>query len=205
MAARVRTPPRRAGARPGWAALVLSCTLLSPSSLHADDDAQTRMLRLRFAQGIALEGASRWADALDRFEDIAHVRATPHVRFHIALCHDRLGRLLHAQRLYHDARAAARASAPAVIPEIENRLQDLDARIPRLALVIAGTTEGVTVQLDGARVDSSKLLRVDPGPHIAVAARHGVPVAASAFSILERRTKVVSLMVYPPPRENAHR
>jgi tetratricopeptide (TPR) repeat protein len=190
-----------------WAALALAGALLTVARprAQAHDDAPTLALRLQFAQGLALEGAGRWADALPRFEEVARLRPTANVKFHIALCHNRLGRLLQAERSYHVARDAARATAPEVIPEINAHLQDLDGRMPRVMLVVAGARDGVTLQLDGAQVEPSKLLRVDPGPHVALATHHGVPVAASAFSIVERRTKIVTLMIYPLASGHARR
>lgn len=71
--------------------------------------------------------------------------------------------------------------------------------MPRIVLNLAGATEGVILQLDGVPVEPSKAIRVDPGPHVAVALRHGIPVAASAFSSHERRTRFVTLTVHPPP------
>ncbi|AUX39773.1 hypothetical protein SOCE26_011680 [Sorangium cellulosum] len=200
---------------------LLGCALLSPAWLqaHAEarearraeeaDDVATRALRLQFAQGLTLEGAGRWADALERFEAIARLRPTANVTFHIGLCHDRLGRLLKAERTYHDARTAARAAppealaaSPAMLAEIDARLHDLDGRMPRIVLNLAGATEGVIVLLDGAPVQPSKALRADPGPHVAVVLRDGIPVAASAFSSHERRTRFVTLTVHPPSRSS---
>lgn len=186
------------------AALGLVCwALLSPSWLHAQDDSATRALRLQFAQGLTLEIAGRWADALDRFEAIAHRRPTANVTYHIGLCHERLGRLRTAERTYHNARAIlgadanARKASPAVLAEIDARLEDLEGRMPKIVLNLAGATDGVTLLLDGEVAQPSRAIRVDPGPHVAVALRHGIPVAASAFSSHERRTRFVTLTVHP--------
>ena len=184
------------------AALGLVCwALLSPSWVHAQDDNATRALRLQFAQGLTLEIAGRWADALARFEGIARKRPTANVTYHIGLCHERLGRLRTAERTYQHARAIAnvdtRPATPAVLVEIDARLQDLEGRMPRIVLNLAGATDGVTLLLDGEVAQPSRAIRVDPGPHVAVALRHGVPVAASAFSSHERRTRFVTLTVHP--------
>ncbi|AUX20387.1 hypothetical protein SOCEGT47_008560 [Sorangium cellulosum] len=221
MARAAPLPLSRGRSRRGAAALgLLGCALLSPASLRAQDavatraradvatrakdDVATRALRLKFAQGLTLENAGRWADALERFEAIARLRPTANVTFHIGLCNDRLGRLLRAERLYRGAREVAlHAAAPAVLAEIDARLQDIEARMPRIVLNLAGATEGVTLRLDGVPAEPSKAIRVDPGPHVAVALRHGVPVAASAFSSHERRTRFVTLTVHPPPTSAA--
>ncbi|WP_437999540.1 tetratricopeptide repeat protein [Sorangium sp. So ce185] len=198
MSGAARIPALRARPRRRAAALGLAAwALLSAPWVHAQDDGATRALRLQFAQGLTLEGAGRWADALARFEVIARHRPTANVAFHIGLCHERLGRLRTAERTYQDARATARAAAPAVLAEIDARLQDLEGRMPRIVLNLAGATEGVTLLLDGEVAQPSRAIRVDPGPHVAVALRRGIPVAASAFSSHERRTRFVTLTVHP--------
>ncbi|XXX78531.1 tetratricopeptide repeat protein [Sorangium sp. So ce134] len=189
--------PRRRSRRRAAALGLAGWALLSAPWARAQDDGATRALRLQFAQGMTLEGAGRWADALGRFEAIARQRPTANVAFHIGLCHERLGRLRTAERTYHDARAKAQAAPPAVLAEIDARLQDLEGRIPRIVLNLAGATEGVTLLLDGEVVQPSRAIRVDPGPHVAVALRRGVPVAASAFSSHERRTRFVTLTLHP--------
>ncbi|WP_437549710.1 tetratricopeptide repeat protein [Sorangium sp. So ce367] len=201
-AAPITAPRRRRWRRA--AALGLVCwALLSPSWLHAQDDSVTRALRLQFAQGLTLEIAGRWADALERFEAIARRRPTANVTYHIGLCHERLGRLRTAERTYNNARAIADADAdarkasPGVLAEIDARLEDLEGRMPRIVLNLAGATDGVTLLLDGEVTKPSRAIRVDPGPHVAVALRHGIPVAASAFSSHERRTRFVTLTVHP--------
>ncbi|WP_437943866.1 tetratricopeptide repeat protein [Sorangium sp. So ce281] len=195
------TAPRRRRWRRAAAPGLVCWALLSPSWLHAQDDSATRALRLQFAQGLTLEIAGRWADALDRFEAIARRRPTANVTYHIGLCHERLGRLRTAERTYHNARAIADADArkasPGVLAEIDARLEDLAGRMPRIVLNLAGATDGVTLLLDGEVTQPSRAIRVDPGPHVAVALRHGIPVAASAFSSHERRTRFVTLTVHP--------
>ncbi|WP_437761492.1 tetratricopeptide repeat protein [Sorangium sp. So ce764] len=195
------TAPRRRRWRRAAAPGLVCWALLSPSWLHAQDDSATRALRLQFAQGLTLEIAGRWADALDRFEAIARRRPTANVTYHIGLCHERLGRLRTAEWTYHNARAIADADArkasPGVLAEIDARLEDLAGRMPRIVLNLAGATDGVTLLLDGEVTQPSRAIRVDPGPHVAVALRHGIPVAASAFSSHERRTRFVTLTVHP--------
>ena len=193
-----RPPPAR---RTAWWAAAAVAALLSPGAAGADgaDDAQTRVMRVRFAEGRALQAAGRWADALGRFEEVDRARPTASVRFHVALCLDRLGRLRQAEQAYRVAIAAALGQSPDVVTEARARLADLDARAPRVVVALTGVVDGVTVALDGETIAEGATVRVDPGPHVAVARRDGIQVAAAAFSTIERRTRIVELRIYPPP------
>jgi tetratricopeptide (TPR) repeat protein len=156
-------------------------------------------LRVRFAQGIALEAVGRWADALDRFMVVRDARPTAEVAFHIGLCLDRLGRLRQAERAYLESRQLGKASSPIVVGEATERLRDLDARMPRVTVSVAGAGSGVTVAIDGEPIAPGATARLDPGPHVATAARGGVSLAAVAFSAQERRARAITLMVLIGP------
>ena len=185
--------------RTKWIAILigaLGAIAVGAAPARADDGDQLRELRVRFAEGQLYEAAGRWADGLQRFQEIARVRNTPQVKFHTALCLEHLGRLLEAEQLYRSAKASADADAPHVVAEAEAHLNDLAERMPKVYVGVSGETRGVKVFLDAAPVASSGLARVDPGPHLVSAVRDGRTVAAMAFSILERRTKMLTLVVY---------
>jgi hypothetical protein len=170
---------------------------LSPSALAADDETELQRLRLVFADGQALEIAGRWADALARFDEVARVRKTPQVEFHQALCLERMGRLLQAERVFKSARANAVVAAPVVVIEADSHLVDLATRIPRVHIAISGEARNLVLKLDGVELAGPSTARVDPGPHVLVAMRDGRTISAVAFSVTERREKTVTLKVYP--------
>jgi hypothetical protein len=189
-------------------ALVSAALLTSPAGseearglrpARAPEERQLTLLRVTFAEGIGLENAGRWADALEKFEIVARGRETAAVRFHIGLCHQHLGRLRLAERAYLDARSRAGAGS-SVAEEATERLADLSARFPKLVLQVIGDRTGLTVHLDGAPVATGAPLTVDPGPHVAVALRRGVPVAAVAFSAHERKPQWITLRAIDRPR-----
>src|SRR6185503_8525509 len=113
-------------------------------------------------------------------------------QFHIGLCHEHLGRLRQAQAWYLAAYAAAATGSPVEAEAVE-RFGDLAARVPRVVVQLSGDGDGVVVELDGAIVKTGTPLVVDPGPHVAVARRRGVPIAAVAFSAHERRSHPITL------------
>ncbi|AKT37734.1 hypothetical protein [Chondromyces crocatus] len=189
--------PRFAGA---LAAGMLVFTWFMPAAL-ADGSAvtgrDTLALRLKFAEARGLASAGRWADALERFEEIGRARSTPQVTFHLAMCNEQLGRLQEAARLYRKAWEAAQGSDEGVMSEALSRLRALEARMPRIVVHLEGAPEGVTLRVDEARVSATEPVRVDPGPHLVVALRDGAPVAAMALSALEWQTRQVRLRIYP--------
>ena len=122
-----------------------------------------------FNEGLALEGAGKWKEALERFRRVAAVKRTPQVDFHVGLGESHtgelvlalvdLGRALETARAQHVANVESAASA---------ELEAVRARVPRLQLEIP---RGATVQratLDGralATVALGEPIAVDPGPH----------------------------------------
>src|SRR5687768_5820481 len=60
-----------------------------------------------FRQGLALESARDWASALAKFREVAAVRSTAQVRFHIARCQEQLGQLNEALGAYELAMSEA--------------------------------------------------------------------------------------------------
>jgi hypothetical protein len=51
---------------------------------HAQSQDDLDRARNLFRQGLSLEAAANWAAALGKFQDVARVKLTPQVRFHIA-------------------------------------------------------------------------------------------------------------------------
>src|SRR5262245_42744549 len=69
-------------------------------SQQATQKEDLKRARERFAQAIALQTAGDWAGALALFKEVLAVKPTPQVRFNIALCEEKLGRLVAAMGDY---------------------------------------------------------------------------------------------------------
>lgn len=161
--------------------------------------ATTSQLRRAFARAQSFERAGRFADALEILQAIDERRPTAAVGFHIAMCHDELGRLGAAQAAYKLAIERAQgANEPTIESEARMRLADLELRMPRVFLVLRGSDQGVVVKVDGEQVATSRATRMDTGPHMVVATRDGREVAAAAFSVQQGETRVVSLPIGKP-------
>ena len=77
--------------------LVAVCSVPSPARADgpAEGDAIKRA-REQFGQALSLQTGGDWAGALALLKEVAAVKPTPQVRFNIALCEERLGRLVAA-------------------------------------------------------------------------------------------------------------
>src|SRR5215470_9475461 len=85
--------------------------------------------REQFAQALALQTGGDWAGALALLKEVAAVKPTPQVRFNIALCEERLGRLVAALGDYELAASDATGQSDQVAQEVDARLESLKARI----------------------------------------------------------------------------
>src|SRR6266536_1068043 len=128
-----------------------------PETKQAETGAIDRA-RAQFRQGLALETAGDWAGALSLFQQVASVKLTPQVRFHIGLCEEHLGRLASALGDYEiAAHEADEAKVAEVSAQVAARRDDLQARIPKLTIVRGSGAEYATLSLDGVSLGSSSI------------------------------------------------
>lgn len=178
-------------------AIALTLCLGAATARAQPEPAPEVALRIAFSRGQALERAGRYADAWLAFDELERARPTAEVTFHAALCLERMGRLIRAKERFLLARERATASA-LVRHEVGLHLVELEARIPRLTVTLAGPKEGVVLLLDGELLAEGEEMRVDPGPHLVVALREGRSVAAIAFASAERQARQLRLPIRLP-------
>lgn len=135
-----------------------------------------------FFEGIAREDAGDWKGALEKFHQALSIRATPAIRFHVALCLEKTGRLVSARAEFERVRDQGIVDGPmSVVTKARQHLEALDARIPAIDLRVSPALAMVTV--DGHTVDPKTAIRLDPGPHDVVA-------EAAGYSRFERRVNL---------------
>ncbi|HEX9297413.1 MAG TPA: hypothetical protein VF881_16335 [Polyangiaceae bacterium] len=173
-----------------------------PAEVSAIDRARTQ-----FRQGLALETAGDWAGALSLFQQVASVKLTPQVRFHIGLCEEHLGRLAAALGDYEiAAHEADEAKVAEVSAQVAARRDELQARIPKLTLVRGSGAEYASLSIDGVSLGSASIgvkLPLDPGPHTVEARATGFKPFSVSFEVAEKESKQVEvklerLPVAPP-------
>jgi tetratricopeptide (TPR) repeat protein len=154
--------------------LMMVLSLGSAGSLFApaargDQAADLARAREQFEQGLSLEGAGNWAEALAKFREVATVRSTAAVRFHIARCLEELGHWNEALGAYELAVAEAEGPTKDEVVQLsEEASLRLRRQIPTLELVHAPGAEAVRVKLDGVEIGAAAFrtpLPLDPGGH----------------------------------------
>src|ERR1041384_1093384 len=100
----------------------------------AQDKKELSRARAQFQRAIELEQAGNYSTALEQFRDVGQVRMTPQVRFHIASCEEKLGRLVTALGGYQLAFADAASVGEDFKAEVEAAVTRLQASIPKLLI-----------------------------------------------------------------------
>jgi hypothetical protein len=124
--------------------------------------------RTQYRQGLSLEAAGDWAGALAKFEEVARVKLTPQVRYHIARTKEHLGRLNEALGDYRLAEYEAQQADAKELAEITRARGELEAKIPKLVITRGAGAEAARIELDGVELGEARVgqeVNVDPGPH----------------------------------------
>jgi hypothetical protein len=161
---------------------------------------QLQAARELFAAASKEEEGSHWAEALNKLQRVAEVKLTAGVRYHIALCEERLGRIASAFASYTAAREAAeREHNKDVLDLLEDPfLLNLRARIPTLAIEIPPGTTGAIVTIDGRPYPlgaSGAVVRIDPGPHRIEASAPGRGSFSKELTVRERDVTMLDVVL----------
>jgi len=156
--------------------------------------------RSLFRQALSMEVAGDWTGALSRLEDVARIKTTPQVRFHLARCKEHLGRLTEALGDYRLAEYEATQLNAAELAEMTLARQGLEVRVPKITVTLSPSLANSTVELDGIVLGMSGLgnvIPVNPGEHqLVVHTRDGqsfVRVVRATEGTMER------IQLEPPP------
>lgn len=176
------------------------------SNVRADEPskADLTVARSLFAEAVADEDAGRWADALSKIRRAGAVKMTPGIRFHIAVCEEKLAQLVPALEDYTAAQVAAqRENNREVLDLVGEPLLALKARIPTLKVDVPAGVQGIDVRLDGRVLQASlwgTAFPVDAGAHKVEARAPGMTPYTSTVTLAPRETTsvVVSLVPLPP-------
>jgi hypothetical protein len=203
-------PTRRAALFLGT---VLALAMSGAPALAAEPTpGQLQAARDLFTAATKDEDAQRWSDALDKLRRVADVKLTAGVRYHIALCEEKLGQTATALAYYTEAQSAAEREhdkdvLDLVTPEF---LAGLRGRVSTLAIDVPDTIAGADVTLDGQPEPKGLwgvAVPVDPGPHHIEAHAPGRVSFVCDLIVREREVTVLdvtmpmlpAIPVAPPP------
>ncbi len=188
-------------------AVVVAASLITPfmsaslgvleSVAHAAPTAEeVEIARMNFKEGLDLEKAGDYENALSKFEATAKVKTTPQVRFHIALCNEKLGHWAAAIDHYEAAskQATEEKIAPEVVKACSEAVARLKTKMPKLTIVWAKGTLPENVTVDGVEIAPEKLKEhpLDPGTHVVIATR-GETKVREEIKLAEGENKKVTL------------
>jgi hypothetical protein len=184
-----------------WAA-ALALLGVSPGPVAAQQESDLTRARSTFQQAVELEQAGNCPAALPLFRQVGQVRMTPQVRFHIALCEAQLGRLVAALGGYELALTDADTVGPGFRDEVEQNIQRLRQRVPRLKIQRGSGAEAATIELDGVALGSSSIgveVPLDPGPHAVTAHARGYETFEQTVTLAEGATQTLEVTLVPVP------
>jgi hypothetical protein len=202
-----------------WVLLSIVIPLMMAVPVHAqedDDDAaeepakkptdeELAAARELFNEAKDLESEGDWAKALDRLEKVAKVVVTPQVRFHIALCHENLGRLVEAINGYElAAQEAERTGAEEVIENAPPRAASLRKRVAHIVLEITGKVRVSKIFLDDRQVSlalAGTRIPVDPGSHRVEVRRDGEVTYEMDVELAEAEAHKLEIEIDDPKPE----
>lgn len=155
--------------------IALSVALVSPSlprvARAEPTAAELHTARKLFEKGIQQEEALDWGGALDTFRKVAAIKTNHIVRFHVALCLEKTGRLVDALNEFALAKTQAEheggTDAELTIANSTKHAAALRARIPTVR-VKRPDAAAATLHIDGAPVATSLFgaeIPLDPGAH----------------------------------------
>ena len=144
-----------------------------------------------FRAGRAAAARGEVKAACMRFQDSYRLDPAPGTLLNLADCRQQLGQLAQAWAHYQHALDALKPEDDRV-PEIRQRLADLESRVPKLTLSLrAGTPPSAQIRRNGVLVSPSSLgvpIPVDPGTHTIVVTSKGHAPRRDELSIAEGQT-----------------
>jgi hypothetical protein len=194
---------RRRGSALGAALLGLS--LLAAPSAHAQQPSKEELAKARaaFGEGVALAAANNCAAALVKYKEVAQVKLTAQVAFNIAECEARLGKLVQSLGNYRLAvsMAGEDKNLKKLLVEAGGRVEDIEARIPKLTIKRGEGIETASILLDGTELGQSQLgtpIPVDPGAHVVVGRFQGKEYFHENVTVAEKANRTFTVQFELP-------
>ena len=177
-------------------------------------DADRAAARELATQGIQLQQAGNYTEALDRFDRAQAVFSAPTHLLHIAECETALGKLVEAAETYRTlVRTPLPAGSPPAFVQAQQQgateLAQVEPRVPSIRVVVRPhVLPNTTVQIDGQAMSIALVgmqRPTDPGTHTVVLLAPGYARAEQKITLNEHETKDVAFNLggvpggYAPP------
>ncbi|MGO9835911.1 MAG: tetratricopeptide repeat protein [Polyangiaceae bacterium] len=173
-------------------------------------EAERAAARELFRQGDELQRASKFVEALDRFQRAQQVHAAPTNLLRIAECDAAIGRLVESAETYRAVLRTplAGGSAPpafqAAVDQARAELEQVAPRVPKLVVEVQAPAGAgnLQLQIDGQSVPAALIgepIPLDPGMHKVLVSAAGFGAPEEQVELKEQQTKTVSLSLKAIP------
>lgn len=179
--------------------------LLSAATAVAQTEAELEQARAWFGEGVAHVANGRHREAVTSFRQVMGVRASPQVRYNLAISLFELGEYSEAdeeiQVLLDEAETPEGVRGDAA--DLRLHIEELGGR---LRIEVVGAESGFFVTLDGRELPAVSLrrpLRVRTGPHELAVERAGDEVDTAEVTVEQGQLAVVTLDLTATPAQAA--
>ena len=190
--------------RVACASVVASALLLASTSAHAGDPAAARE-QVKLGYQLAQDG--KCDEAIPHFVESLKLDAKAITLINLAACEEKTLKLADALGHWVEARGRAQTEGNSAIQEeAEKKAKALEARIPKLTVVLAGATPDAEVVRDGVALGAASMgvpLPVNPGAHSLVVRAKGHEDTTENVTIAEGESKRVELKLGVAKKECA--
>ncbi|MBK7397663.1 MAG: tetratricopeptide repeat protein [Myxococcales bacterium] len=192
--------------------LSVALTLAVPFApiVHAEPSkSELDAARKKFEKALELEKDGDWKGALALLKEVEKVKVSSQVLFHIALCHEKLGKLVLAIGIYKRAKEEAETKegkeGATMVKKCDERIADLEVRTPWVEVKVKDDVVSAKCSIDGAEPFSvivAPSFRVDPGDHELVVTSPGRKTWKKKITLKEKDEKLVLKAKLPREDDN---
>lgn len=177
----------------GRGVVVVALLLAAPASADPTDPAAAREL---FDEARALMAKGDFTTAEKRLTAALAYSNGRGIRYQLAVCHEKLGHVARAWKLYAEVAESARTAGEGDRERVaRTHAAELSARVPRVRVVVA---VDATVTIDGERVTTDAPIEIDPGQHAVHAEAAGRRSWDSPIDVHEGETVDVRVPALEP-------
>ena len=190
--------------RVACASVVASALLFASTSARAGDPAAARE-QVKLGYQLAQDG--KCDEAIPHFMESLRLDPKAITLINLAACEEKTSKLADALGHWVEARGRAQTEGnTAIQEEAEKKAKALEARIPKLTVVLTGATPDAEVVRDGVALGAASMgvpLPVNPGAHTLVVRAKGHEDTSENVTIAEGETKRFELKLGAPKRAGA--